>query len=113
MSEIITNTNEKRVRAKSEDGKFYVETIFMDDKALDQNSRIRNSGMLDKGKLGLHDNEDIRAVISCPTVEQWNLFKKNNPITYSLIKSPEEHMRMKGIAALSKLEPAWVVYTRL
>jgi len=118
LSEIIERTNERTVKAKSEDGKFYVETLFHDDEALRQNDRIRSSGMLDKGKLGLHENEDYRAVISIPDVLQWNIFKKKHNDTYKLLTIKgttlaDEALRAKGITQLDILHPGWVIYKRL
>ena len=98
---------------KKEDGKAYCHTVFHDDASLDQNQRIRSSGMLEKGKLGLHDNEDLRMVISCPDTLQWAIFKKKNPETYRLLKSADEAERMKGALQIQLLHPAWVVQSRL
>jgi len=113
MQDVIDVGSNSVTRARSEDGLFYVHTVFNDDKALAQNRKIEGSGMLDKGKLGLHDDEDIRMVISCPSTEQWMLFKKKHPETYKLIKSTIEHERMKGARQLMLLHPAWVCYSRL
>ncbi len=96
-----------------EDDKLFVHTTNFDDRALDQNERIRSSGILDKGKLGLHGDEDIRMAISCPSVVQWNTFKKKHYDTYKLITSRLEDERMKGCKQLQILEPAWVVMERL
>jgi len=100
-------------RAVTEDGRLYFHTTYYDDKSLAQNRKIEGSGMLDKAKLGLHDDEDIRMVISCPSTAQWLLFKKKHPETYKLIKSTIEHERMKGARQLMLLHPAWVVQNRL
>ena len=96
-----------------EDGRYYCETVFHDDSSLDQNQRIRNSGMLEKGRLGLHDNEDIRMTISCPSTLQWSLFKSQHPETYVLLKSSDESERVRGARQLQILKPAWVVQSRL
>lgn len=100
-------------RAKTEDGKLYSQTTFVDDKTLAHNRKLRDTGFLDKGKLGLHDDADIRLVISCPTSEQWVLFKNQNPETYKLLVSKVEHERMKGARQVSLLEPEWITHTRL
>ncbi len=76
------------------------------------NHKIRQSGMLDKGKLGLHDGEDLRYVLSIPSTLQWQIFKKKNPDIYSLIKSSSEAERMRGCHLLHLLEPDWVVMSR-
>lgn len=96
-----------------EDGTFNLQTTYYDDKSLNQNSRIRNSGVLNNSKLDLHEGEDVRGVISCPSIEQWNLFKKVNPTTYKLIHSTLEHERVKGLKEVSLLHPAWIVQLRL
>lgn len=118
MSELIENNARQTSKAKSEDGKFYVHTIFHDDEALNQNDRIRSSGMLEKGTLGLHENEDYRAVISCPDMIQWTIFKKKHLETYRLLtkkgtSQDDEVDRRKGITQLEILHPAWVIYKRL
>jgi hypothetical protein len=112
MSDVICYGSNSKTIGKSEDGKFYVQTTFYDDAALHRNNDIRLSGMLNKGKLGLHDNEDIRGVISCPSVEQWNIFKKKHKPTMDLLNSKDESTRMKGFKQVEILEPNWVVYSR-
>ena len=96
-----------------QDDKLYIHTKFNDDHALHQNQRIRNSGMLDKGKLGIHQGEDIRMAISCPDTVQWGLFKKKHKETHDLLFSKNEAERMKGARQLQILKPSWVVYSRL
>lgn len=113
MSDIIEHTSVRKIQAKSEDGKFYVKTTFFDDNSLEQNNKIRLSGMLEKAKLNLHENEDIRAAISCPSVQQWNIFKKKHADTYRLLNSREEVQRMKGVSELQLLHPDWIVYNRM
>ena len=100
-------------RAVTEDGKLHFHTTYHDDSSLQRNDDIRKAGFLDKGKLGLHENEDIRLVVSCPSVGQWNLFKKRHGETYDLLMSKNEPMRMKGARQLQVLHPEWVVQSRL
>jgi hypothetical protein len=113
MSDVIEHTRSTLTRVRTNGDQLLVHRTFFDDANLDQNSRIRNSGMLDKAKLGLHDNEDVRAVVSCPSVEQWNLFKRKHPEVYSRLMAKNEPERMKGARELSILHPDWVVYSRL
>ena len=96
-----------------EDSKLYCHTVFHDDSALNQNERIRNSGMLEKAQLGLHDDEDVRMVISCPSTLQWAVFKRKHGETYRLIKSADEGERIQGARQLQLLHPDWVVQSRL
>ncbi len=91
----------------------HVKTTFRDDKSLDINERIRRSRMLEKGTFGLHDNEDVRLVISCPSTMQWAVFRKKYPDVYSSIISTDEQVRMKGAYQLQLLHPDWVVMSRL
>ena len=112
MSEIIASTNEYKTRVKSEDGLFYVETVFNDKEQLKQNDRIRASGMLEKAQLGLHEKEDIRGVLSIPSVILWNYFKRNNPITYALLQSPDEEQRISAMQKIYEIHPEWFVYDR-
>lgn len=96
-----------------EDGKLFAKTTFHDDAALQRNKDIADSGMLEKGTLGIHDDADFRAVISCPSVFQWNLFKRDYPDLMEAIEhGPEQAMR-SAIKRLSILHPGWVVYDRL
>lgn len=100
-------------RARSEDGKFYVHTTFYDDKSLDRNAQLRNNRAIEKMKLSLHEGEDVRGIVSCPSVEQWNLFKKQYPSTYALLKSSHEFERIRGLKEVSLIYPAWIVQLRL
>ena len=102
----VTNT-------KAEDGKLYIQTTYYDDEALARNDRIRNSGILDKAKLELHQNEDIRGVISCPSVDQWNQFNSQHPEVKELLDSPYEHERLKALDVISLHKPAWVLMQRM
>jgi len=112
ISRVVSGTNSIQ-REGWEDGEYYCETTFHDKKALEQNNKIRNSGMLDKGALGLHDNADIRMAISCPDTLQWSIFCKKNLETIKLIRSTNEVERLKGARQLQILHPEWVVFSRL
>ena len=100
-------------RAVVEDGTMFFKTTYYDDAALQRNDDLRKANVLDRGKLGLHGNEDIRMTVSCPSLEQWNLFKKRHGETYDLLMSKNEPMRMKGARQLQVLHPEWVVQSRL
>ena len=89
------------------------DTTFYDDGSLDQNSRIRSDGMLEKGNLGLHDHANYRMVFSIPSVEQYNHYKLENPEDYKLLMSKDETERMRGAKRLQLLHPQWVVMERL
>ena len=113
MRDIIHTGTNSISRLITEGDKGYIHTIFNDKKSLDQNSRIRNAGLLDRGTFDLHDNADVRMVFSCPSPEQWNLFKKKNQATYDLLMSKLEHERMRGAKQLQLLHPEWCVMERL
>jgi len=100
-------------RVAREDGKLYHKTTFHDDATLAHNRKVADAGLIDNMALGLHDDADVRMVISCPTPEQWNIFKKENEETYKLLTSRLEHERMRGARLVSLLKPAWVIQTRL
>lgn len=91
----------------------HAKTVHHDDSALDINENIRLDGMLDKKKFGLHDDEDVRMVISCPDGLQWSIFKKKFYETYKKLMSPDEVLRMSGARELQILHPSWVVQSRL
>jgi hypothetical protein len=102
------------VREFKRDGNILqAKTVFKDDKALGINEDIRLSGMLDNKKFGLHDDEDVRLVISCPDGLQWLIFKKKHYETYKKLMSFDEPLRMEGARELQILHPAWVVMSRL
>jgi hypothetical protein len=90
-----------------------VRTDFDDDAALERNKQIREAGLINKAKLHLHDDEDIRFVISIPDGLQYRYFKMNYPDIYEMIKSKEEKVRMSGCKRLQILHPEWVVQERL
>lgn len=109
----VVGTNAVRVEG-FEDGKYHAKTTFFDDDALEHNKKIRNSGMLEKSALGLHDNADVRMAISCPSTTQWMYFKSKHYETYKLLTSQtSEEDRMKGARQLQLLHPDWVVFERL
>jgi len=113
LNNIIDVGGNSVTRGKSEDGKCYTQTTFYDDKALAQSRKLADTGLLDKAQLGLHDDADIRMMISVPSTEQWLLFQRSNPEVYKLLTSKLDAERMKGARKLSILEPAWVVQSRL
>lgn len=100
-------------RMGHEDGKLCVHRTFHDDYALEKAKRLRESNIMAKAKLSLHDNEDIRFAISCPSTEQWILFKRDHRDTYKLLTSRHEQERMKGARQIQLLHPEWVVQERL
>ena len=100
-------------RVVREDDKLIFATTFNDDACVERNNQIRAAGFMDKLKLGLHENEDVRMAISCPSVTLWNRFKKFHPDTYDLIMSGLEHERVRGCRQLQILHPTWVVQERL
>jgi hypothetical protein len=118
MKNVIDVGSNSVTTAQLDGNKLYVHTKFYDDLALAKNRKIQNSGALDKAKLGLHDDEDIRLVVSCPSHEQWSLFKRKHPDVYALLTTrggsvDADQSRMKGALQLSLLEPEWVIQTRL
>ena len=112
LSNVISVDGNAVTTGKSEDGRFYVTQKFYDEGSLRRNHELRKAGVLNRGKLGLHDNEDIRYAISVPSADQWQLWKAANPDIYKLIKSPLEHDRMRGCKQLHILKPDWVIMSR-
>lgn len=96
-----------------EDGKLYARTVFNDDVALERNKQIRAAGLINKAKLNLHDQEDIRMVISCPDTLQWSLFKRDFPDIARNLHSKCETERMSACKQLQILHPEWVLQERL
>lgn len=100
-------------RILRQDSHLVVETKHYDDASLDRNKKLRNEGFIDKAKFALHDNEDIRMMISIPDGMQWTIFKRKFPEVYKLIMSKDEADRMSGCRKLKLLHPEWVVQERL
>jgi hypothetical protein len=100
-------------RILREDSYLVVQTTHYDDENLERNKQLRNEGFIDKAKFALHDNEDIRMMISIPDGLQWSIFKRRFPEIYKLIMSKDETDRMSGCRKLQLLHPEWVVQERL
>lgn len=100
-------------RILRQDSYLVVETKHYDDANLERNKKLRNEGFIDKAKFGLHDNEDIRMMISIPDGLQWTIFKRKFPEVYKLIMSKDEKDRMRGCRQLQLLHPEWIVQERL
>ncbi|RKZ94004.1 MAG: hypothetical protein DRQ46_10665 [Gammaproteobacteria bacterium] len=99
---------------KHEDGKLYNHTIFYDDAALDRNKAIRESGMLAKAKLGIHHDEDLRVAFNFPTVYQYNLWLRDNPIDTDLFfNGKTEDERIGAGRRLALKNPEYVTQIRL
>lgn len=101
-----------QTRVLTEDGITYAHTKFHDDAALEKVKRLRDEHVLAKATLGVHDDADMRMIISCPSIVQWNYFKRDYPEVYERISSTVEDTRMKGCRELEILHPEWVVYFR-
>jgi len=108
MSAVRHNT-----KVITEDGVTYAKTVFNDDAALDKVRKLKHENVLDKARLGLHDNADMRMVISCPSVVLWNYFKRDHKKTYELLNSKDETERMKGAKQVQFLHPEWIIQQRL
>lgn len=100
-------------RILRQDSQLVVETKHYDDASLERNKQLRNEGFIDKAKFALHDNEDIRMMISIPDGIQWTMFKKKFPEIYKKIMSKDEATRMSGCRSLQILHPEWVIQERL
>lgn len=118
LDDVVWAGTNSITRARSEGGLFYVETQFKDSDSLQRNRDIAASGMLEKAKLGLHDDEDMRMVISCPCTMQWSIFKRKHNDVYKMLttrghRTEDDALRMKGAKQLQILHPDWVVMERL
>lgn len=102
-----------KTEVKTEDGKTYAKTTIHDDAALERVKRLKHEAVLDKARLGIHDNADLRMVISCPSIVLWNYFKRDHPKTYSLLNSKDESERMKGAKQVQFIHPEWIIQERL
>ena len=112
QSEVISFDKHHTTKLVTEDNTLYVDTKFHNKDSLEINKKIRNSQMLDKMKLGLHDGEDARAVLSVPSNLEWTIFKDKNPDIYNDLKSPHEADRMSALRRIQILEPEWVLMER-
>ena len=105
MSKAIT-------RLITEDNKLYVHTDFNDDVALQRNKDIRAAELLNKPQLGIHDNADLRFIISVPDVNQWNLWKRDHPQEAKALFGRDETFRIKAAKYLALSHPEWVIFER-
>jgi len=112
-NEVIDRAGNTITKVVREGDELFAQTLVNESESLEKNKVIRNSGMLEKGELGLHDQADIRMAISCPSTIQWAVFKKKHADTYDLIMSKLEHERMRGAKLLQILHPDWVVMSRM
>jgi hypothetical protein len=112
QGEITSRDRHHTTTVVSQDNKLYVDTQFNNKASLDINKKIRNSRMLDKLKLGLHDNEDVRGTLSIPSNLEWQLFKRKHPDIYNDLKAPQEADRMSALRRIQMLEPEWVLMER-
>lgn len=100
-------------QVKTEDGITYAKTVFNDSMALDRVKRLRDGSVLDRAKFGMHDDADLRLVISCPSVVLWGYFKRDHAKTYELLNSKDETERMKGAREMQFIHPEWCIMSRL
>lgn len=112
MSDIVEIDGNHVQRAKLDGSRLQIHTKFYDDATLKRNQTLRNADLLNKAKMQLHDNEDIRFMISCPSQFQWQIFKKRYPDLHKGLHSQVEHERMSAARKIAILEPTWVVQTR-
>tara|TARA_R110000796_G_scaffold101866_6_gene210638 strand:+ start:3269 stop:3613 length:345 start_codon:yes stop_codon:yes gene_type:complete len=112
QDEVTSHDRHHTTRLVTEGSTLYVDTQFHNKASLEINKKIRNSQMLDKLKLGLHDNEDVRATLSIPSNMEWELFKKKHPDIYNDLKAPQETDRMSALRRIQLLEPEWVLMER-
>jgi hypothetical protein len=111
-SEIIDRGSNSLTRVGVEGDDFIVHRRFFDDGALDTNRKIRNEIEHAKMKLGLHDNADVLGSFSVPSLDQWNLYRKNNPDVYALLHSKQEHERRRGLLRVYADRPEWFLTKR-
>ncbi len=92
-------------------GEYKVHTVVHNEHNIDQNTRIRNAGLMHQGKkTGLMDGGVIiRAFSVHPT--EWRLFKKQNPGLYRRLLSRNEKTREKAAQQIAILHPEWVTNT--
>ena len=100
-------------RLITEDNTLYVHTDFNDDAALRRNKQIKDAELLSRPKLGIHDNADLRFVISIPDVNQWNIWKRKHPHEYKALMTAKDHdYRLKAAKFLALSHPEWVIFER-
>ena len=112
QDEVISFDKHHTTKIVTEGDTLFVDTKFHNKHSLEVNKKIRNSQMLEKMKLGLHDGEDARAVLSIPSNLEWQLFKDKHPDIYNDLKAPQEQDRLNAIRRIQFLEPEWVLMER-
>ena len=101
-----------KTRLITQDDTLFVHTVFDDDEALKRTKALRDSELLNRSKLSIHDGADNRFVFSCPSVFQWNLWKKKNPEDAKHLFGKDEQLRISAAHRLSIEHPDWVVMAR-
>jgi len=111
MTDVIDQGPRSQTSVKLDGKRLFVHTLVHDDPILEANRRIANERVLERAKMPLHENEDLRAHIQVDP-DLWAIFKRKNPDVYRLICSRDEGERMRGVRQLHILHPAWVTYAR-
>jgi len=101
-----------KTRLITQDDTLFVHTVFDDDEALKRNKQIKEAELLNKPKLGIHDNHDLRFILSIPDVFQWNLWKKHNQGEYRMLVGRDETLRIRAAKKLALSHPEWVIFER-
>ena len=100
-----------QTKVQTEDGITYAKTTFQDDAALERVRQLKHENVLDKARLGLHDNADLRMVISCPSEALWSYFIRDYPDIYKLLQSKDQFL--KGAKQVQFMHPEWIIQSRL
>jgi len=111
--EVIEYNRQYKQETVFEDDKMFIKTTHFDKAQQDFNNKVKQENIFNKAKLDLHHDEDLRAVISCPSTLQWSTFQQDNPHIYKDLMSSTESERMKAVRQISLLHPTWIQYARL
>lgn len=75
-----------------------------------ENARIRQAGLVSKGKrVGLHENEEIKYFFRIPSPAHYADFQRKYPDIIELIQSLDESDRMLGAQKMALIEPTWLI----
>ena len=99
-------------RLITQDDTLFVHTVFDDDAAIKRNTMLRDADLLTRAKLGIHDDADIRFILSVPSVMQWNLWKKAHPEDAKHLFGKDDVLRIRAAHRLSIEHPEWVIQSR-
>lgn len=100
----------KIVRDAHDQSKIFIETKIDDKKQLDRNQAIRNEGLLPSGSASkLMDGDVISYAFSFPTVQNYELCKREQPDLMRQVEKGTDTERFAAARKLAILYPQYII----